>query len=238
MKNMEERIVKPKVYKCPFCPMEYYFAQDLVNHLLYVEKVPPSQIKETIEKQHSLHDQQTTFPIEEYPEKQRQRIIGWIEAEGSFVPMLWRYELIENYKLPLKERVYKHNYLRPFFSLMMTDRIPVEMVREAFNMIGVYEYTRPAVPLHRYKKVYATHLMRATDILGMAEWILPELTPNTTRYTQVKNMLTIFSKEKPSIRLTKEQARIIYPIRREERWKTLIEWKEREELHYARKLER
>jgi len=161
------------------------------------------------------------LPVEEWSEFEIGHVIGLIEGEGSFFVHLVRSRLIKNYILPPEQRVYRYNYIIPYFNLRMTDEQPVRKIQEAFH-IG-FTITPPKLPR---VKAYTARTTKAEEAIVIAQWALPLLTPQTRAWKEAKYMLTIF-KETPAITITPQQARTLLPIRKGERWETLLDWRSR-----------
>ena len=113
------------------------------------------------------------FPIKTYPENRKQRIIRWIEAEGSFFVRLVRGHLIEDYSLPPEERIYKYNYIRPAFSFGMEEPKSSKKYQKALNL-RYFEYRHPPPR----ELVYYAHSTKVEQVIKIAEWLKPHPTPD------------------------------------------------------------
>ena len=172
------------------------------------------------ELEEALYYPVPTMPIEVKPPPIYELgvMIGVIIGEGSFYARVVREDMVSDYLLPREKRIYKMNWLIPYFALALKekDKEIVFKIAKAFD-----------IPVDIYKKVYyRARATKAVKTMAIAKWIKPLLPPETTRAQQVNALLKIF-KEKPSISITPEQASTIMSTRGEERLKLLLEWKQK-----------
>jgi len=149
-----------------------------------------------------------TLPADNLTERDKGRLQGLIEGEGSLHARIFRRDLA----LPREEREYRQNNARPAFSFRMYDLEPVIFVAKAFQIRTWYVKPYPSVAEWELEKV-----------LEIAKWIIKNCSPHTRIYRQAKLILEIFSPQAPSIPLTPKEAKELDKIHGEKRLEKLRE---------------
>lgn len=116
--------------------------------------------------------------------------------------------MIKDLALPPVERIYRSNYLLPYFSLTMEPKPSVERVSKAL-----------AIPLHydEIEQVWRVAISAIPHVLAIAKWSLRHLTPESEKAIAAKMVLNAFKEEK-AITLTPEEVKEIWGLTTKEKY--------------------